>query len=96
MHSKWLAPSSLFLPPAIKYLSLSLPFLLLLSLSLSLYSLSSLSLTLSLSFSCWQVLDVNSAYFPETIFKFYLINAPLVFRAVWRAPRPPLFPRNLS
>jgi len=43
-----------------------------------------------------RIIDVNSAYFPETVFKFYLINAPLVFRAVWAAVKPWLHPETVA
>ena len=35
-----------------------------------------------------RVLDVGSHYFPETAWKIYLINTPMVFRAGWAVIKP--------
>jgi len=43
-----------------------------------------------------KIFDIGSTYYPETMFKIYLINAPLVFRAIWAVIKPWLHPITVA
>lgn len=43
-----------------------------------------------------KIFDIGSTYYPETMFKIYLINAPMVFRAIWAVIKPWLHPITVA
>lgn len=43
-----------------------------------------------------RVLDIGTHLYPETAWKIYILNAPLVFRAVWAIIKPWLHPKTLA
>ena len=43
-----------------------------------------------------KIFALGSNYFPETIWQIYLINSPMVFRAIWSAVKQFLHPLTVS
>lgn len=43
-----------------------------------------------------KIFDIGSTYYPETMFKIYLVNAPMVFRAIWAIIKPWLHPITVA
>ena len=43
-----------------------------------------------------RVMDIGTHLYPETAWKIYILNAPLVFRAVWLVVKPWLHPKTLA
>mmetsp|Transcript_36820 Transcript_36820/g.87137 ORF Transcript_36820/g.87137 Transcript_36820/m.87137 type:complete len:348 (-) Transcript_36820:115-1158(-) len=42
------------------------------------------------------IFDIGSTYYPETMWKIYLVNAPMVFRAIWTIIKPWLHPLTVN
>ena len=39
-----------------------------------------------------RIFDVGTNFYPETMWKIYLVNTPMLFRAVWAVVKPWLHP----
>lgn len=39
-----------------------------------------------------QVMNVGSDFFPESVWKIYVVNAPMIFRAMWGIIKPWVHP----
>mmetsp|Transcript_6061 Transcript_6061/g.21398 ORF Transcript_6061/g.21398 Transcript_6061/m.21398 type:complete len:114 (+) Transcript_6061:118-459(+) len=43
-----------------------------------------------------KIFHIGSTYYPESMWKIYLVNSPLIFRAIWAIIKPWLHPVTLS
>ena len=43
-----------------------------------------------------RIFDVGTHFFPETMWKIYLVNTPMLFRAVWAIVKPWLHPVTVA